>query len=200
MLPRTTTLRCLLLLFCGAMGTCLAMCIVGGAKLAPGYYELVDNQHIWPAVSYWMMDPATRMVSSFVASPAIAGYAMLLWVERPDANKWRIAGLICVATGASGVVTYADSVTSAETGGVEMSMHVICAGVLILGVGIVGLSSGARAYGTASIAFAALYAILNTTLHSPEYNAFAEYAAAITGVVALWIAAGGPPPVVECAV
>jgi hypothetical protein len=192
--PRATTaLRCLLLLFAASLTSCLGICLAF-PRAAPGFTQLVADGY-WPPISAFIMDPAPRMLAGLLVSNAISSYATVLGVEkRTNVSKTRhtvrLTGLFALSCGASGVVTWSDTLAAAEIPGPAISLHDICAALLFAGVFVVAWAYGARALGTASALSAIVYALLGNYGTTLQFNAWAEYAAAGLGWTALWVVAG----------
>ena len=107
--------------FLGTLILCAVICFVS-PSLTPGFHALLQEEGRFPpAVSYFLMDPITKLLAGLIAAPAISAYATVISIDDPGPKRggflWftRNAGLMMLSAGASGFVLWPVTVASANT-------------------------------------------------------------------------------------
>lgn len=109
----------------GTICLCVAICFLS-PSLTPGFQTLLHTKGKFPpAISYFIMDPITKLLAGLIAAPGIGAYATIISLDDPPAgspkkNRTPIAflrsiGLIMLTAGTSGFVLWPMTVAAAST-------------------------------------------------------------------------------------
>ena len=190
----------------GSFICCLLICVLcplfPSCHLAPAFRELVLNgQHI-PAMSTWFMDPATRLLVTFFAAPAMSAYAGIVQLDERKTVRggrcaacFRTLGCFAMSAGGTGIVVWADSLQEAQS--VEavkgfLAPHVACAILLFAGIVLLGFAHPdvrVTRWASATFLLSVLYGLLSYFSATSAYAAVAEYFAGGAALATLWRAA-----------